>query len=314
MARLAFSIIIPFEFHRGLSEQCVQAWVDQEDIARTDFQIVIAAPMEHDPQEIESVQALLAPHDKLLRLPYTHDMPLLAEAIPKAEGDTYFFTEAHCLPAPDCLSQASKFLLKNPDIAGFSGRSIPATRNLLSEIEAEMYTNDIDENLSSDSWLKALDQCLVVRKEAYEASGGVEAEYGHFAEWILAARFHLKGLKLNYCPEVSIQHFYCGDLEELVDFTVDFAEGKIRFIALGEQDAATKLFPAVRTLQKYQPHLGPNFNPRAKIFWIRIKLFYLCLKTKLALALKQKEWARDCFKKCIGRAVTLGYMQGLKRL
>lgn len=147
MKPFIYSIIIPFEFHRGLSEKCVSAWVEQKGIPREDFEIIIAAPMDHDASEIESVQALLAPHDKLLRLPLTHDMPLLSEAVKHATGECLFFTEAHCLPADNCLADSTAFLIQHPEIAGFSGRSIPITHNLLSEIEAEMYASDIEQNL-----------------------------------------------------------------------------------------------------------------------------------------------------------------------
>jgi hypothetical protein len=262
-ALMRFSIVIPLEFHRGLSERCIGAWAGGQTYPRDQFEILIAAPETHDPAELQVLANLLAPHDRMLRFPFHHDMPLVAEAARQAQGETLVFTEAHCLPRSDFLEQSAAILAEHPDWAGFSGRSIPLTHNLLSEIEAEMYDEHISANMRRHPWLKVLDQCFIVRRAAYESSGGVEPQFGHFAEWILAARLHRKGLKIGFDPRVAIEHYYVGDLDELEEFTLDFATGQMRFAQQVGTDPCGDLFDEVREWSdrhRWNPAVAASFN------------------------------------------------------
>jgi Sulfotransferase family len=240
-----YSIIIPLEFHRGLTGRCIAGWTRQQTFSRDQFEVIVAAPASHAIQEREEVAGQLGPQDRLIVLEADHDMPLVAEAAKIARGEVLVFTEAHCLPRPDFLEQATRVLDENPAWSGFSGRSIPITHNLLSEIEAGMYERDIQRNLETHPWLKVLDQCFVVRASAYRASGGVEPEYGHFAEWLLAARLHRARQTIGYDPRPAIEHYYCGDLKELEAFTRDFSRGQARFCHNSATDSCGDLFEEV---------------------------------------------------------------------
>lgn len=240
-----FSIIIPLEFHRGLAERCVRGWSHEQTYPRDDFEILLAAPQHHDPAELQLLAALLAPQDRILRLPFEHDMPLVAQAAREARAAVLVFSEAHCLPKPDFLAQTAIVLDEHRQWSGFSGRSIPLTHNLLSEIEAEMYNEDISRNMQQHPWLKVLDQCFIVRRADYEAVGGLEPQFGHFAEWLLAARLHRSKFSIGYDERPAIQHFYAGDLHELEEFTLDFAAGQMRFAACAATDPCGDLFAQV---------------------------------------------------------------------
>ena len=123
--------------------------------------------------------------------------------------------------------------MRSPEWAGFSGRSIPITGNLLSEIEAEWYGPEIEFGMNEHPWLKVLDQCFVVRRSAYFQAGGFDPAFGHFAEWLLAARFSALGLKIGYAPTVRIHHVYIGDFGVWRRFTADFVHGQIAYLAAG---------------------------------------------------------------------------------
>jgi hypothetical protein len=106
-------------------------------------------------------------------------------------------------------------LRQHPEWSGFSFRSVPITHNLLSEIEAQMYGSDIERNMADHPWLKVLDQCLVVTRDGYRDAGGIEPEFGHFAEWLFAARLHRAGKTIGYHAGPAIHHYYVGDLRDL---------------------------------------------------------------------------------------------------
>jgi hypothetical protein len=238
-------VIIPLEEHRGHAVRCVRAWAEQKDFPREQFELVIASPPDYPPAELEELRSLLARHDRFLQLAHDHDMDLCAEAAEVASGEWLFFTESHCLPEPWTLARADEAARLNPEWAGFSCRSVPITGNLLSKIEAESYGRDIEFGMNEHPWRKVLDQCFVVRKRAYFEAGGFDPSFGHFAEWLIAARLHALGLTIGYAPEARIHHVYSGEFDEWRRFTADFVEGQMRYVALEPADPLVTMFDEV---------------------------------------------------------------------
>ena len=143
------------------------------------------------------------------------------------------------MPCADAVTR------ENPEWAGFSCRSIPITGNLLSEIEAEWYGRDIEFGMNEHPWRKVLDQCFVVRRSAYFQAGGFDPAFGHFAEWLIAARFYALGLKIGYTPTVRVHHLYIGEFREWQRFTADFLQGQMAYFALTPGDPLRAMFDEV---------------------------------------------------------------------
>lgn len=225
-----FSIIIPLEYHRGQWERAWLAWTEQT-VDRSLYEIILVVPPDF-PHRAE-LSALGQLGARLEFADSRHDIGLCAIGASRARGDYLFFTEAHCRPEPDVLALCISAFAEHPDWAGFSCRSVPICHNLLSEAEAEMYQADIEFGMKVHPWRKILDQCFVTRRAAYEQCGGLQAEFGHFAEWLLAAGYHARGHRLGYLEEARIHHYYVGELDGLKSFTRDFVEGEIRFFSDG---------------------------------------------------------------------------------
>lgn len=238
-----FSIVIPLEFHRGQIERCLTGWTRGQTCPDDEYELVVVAPEHLDAKLISKVQRLLRDQDTLLLDPSDHDMTLCVAGARAARGRVLFFTESHCWPEPDALALAKQTLHQHPEWAGFSARSIRVTHNRLSEIEADMYEADIEYGMLHHPWRKILDQCFVVHRDAYERSGGFEAELGHFAEWLLAVRFFRQGMKVGYAPEVRLHHYYIGDLREIEKFTDDFITGQARYLARPSVDPLLRDLP-----------------------------------------------------------------------
>jgi hypothetical protein len=225
---LRFSIIIPLEFHRGQVEACLQLWGREQTYPRNQYEI-IAVGCQHslDEATIAFFKSLMGEHDRFLLFNEPHDMALCAYGAQQAKGEVLFFTESHCLPEPNILSVIDNSLNIHPEWAGFSCQSIRITPNRLSVIEADMYEADILYGMKEHPWRKILDQCFAIRSESYHHAGGFRPELGHFAEWHLAAQMHQKEYQIGYVPAAQVHHYYIGDINELIEFTKDFAHGEL---------------------------------------------------------------------------------------
>jgi GT2 family glycosyltransferase len=241
---LRFSVLIPLEAHRGQALEAVRLWCEQT-FPRNSFELVVVAPPGHAAGELTEIRRLLAPHDRLAHGVSTHDMGLCVEAAALAQGELLFFTEAHVLPEPDTLTRADAAAAEHPEWSGFSCRSIAIAPNRLAGIEAEFYERDIEFGMTQHPWRKVLDQCFVVYRRAYERAGGFDAQFGHFAEWLLAARLHVLDEEIGYAPAVAVYHFYGGRYREWRRFTEDFVRGQMAYLALEPPDELIRLFGEV---------------------------------------------------------------------
>lgn len=233
-----FSVIIPFEYHRGQWERCLLGWQSQT-IDKSAYEIVLVIPP--DFPERDELHKLATPATRLEFAEACHDIGLCAMGAATARGKYLFFTESHCWPEPDVLELCLRAFRDHPDWAGFSCRTVRICHNKLSEAEADMYQSDIEFGMAEHPWRKVLDQCFATRREAYEACGGLRPEFGHFAEWVLAADYYARGYKIGYLSEAQFHHYYVGALGELKTFTQDFVQGEIRYLSLGAYRPGSEL-------------------------------------------------------------------------
>ncbi len=260
----SFSVIVPLEFHRGKAEECVRGWCRAQTYPRELFEVLLLAPEGFPVAELDALRPLLTSRDRLLLLPGCHDMALCVEGAKVASGDVLFFTEAHCWPDPDVLARSAEALAAHPEWAGFSCRSIPVTKNRLSVVEAEMYEADIEYGMTKHPWRKILDQCFVVRRGPYFEAGGFDATFGHFAEWLLAARFYQRRFAIGYWPAARIHHHYVGRVRIWKEFLEDFVSGQFDFVSRCGSDPVACLFDPVYEWEERSRWHAPSARRRVK--------------------------------------------------
>ena len=238
---LLFSIIIPLEVHRGKAMKSVRAWAREQTFERSLYELIVVVPPDFPRDELQALRALLVEHDRVLHSPEKHDMTLCVAGAAAAQGSVLFFTESHVWPEPDVLEKSQTVLDVHPEWSAFSCTSERVTGNRLSVLEADMYEADIEYGMTKHPWRKILDQCFVTRREPYFAAGGFPHEFGHFAEWVLAARYHALGHRIGYAPEIRLHHQYIGDLRELRKFSCDFIDGEFLFHSRSEESPGDEL-------------------------------------------------------------------------
>lgn len=240
-----FSVIMPLEYHRGQWDRGWRAW-EAQSFSKSAFELILVMPPSFDSDaELDALPNFI----RTERSAHNHDIGLCADGAARARGKFLFFTESHCWPDPDVLTQCQKAFEDHPEWAGFSCRSVGVVHNRLSVIECAMYQADIDAQLQSSAPM-ILDQCFVTRREAYESSGGFRPELGHFAELALSKEYADRGHMLGYLPDARFSHYYIGKLDELRDFTTDFIRGEISYFS--ESTDLTPQLPSVAPEEWYQ--------------------------------------------------------------
>ncbi|TPQ42550.1 hypothetical protein C2U70_01110 [Bradyrhizobium guangdongense] len=223
-----FSVIIPLEYHRGQWEQSWLGWMSQT-ADRSLYEIILVVPPDFSARA--ELKALAGGGARLEFTESSHDIGLCAYGATRARGQYLFFTESHCWPEPDVIELCIKAIAEHPEWSGFSCQSIPICHNRLSEAEAQMYQADIEFGMKVHPWRKVLDQCFVTRRDVYEECGGLREELGHFAEWVLAASYHVRGHAIGYLEGARFHHYYIGKVGDLKRFTLDFVQGEIRYLS-----------------------------------------------------------------------------------
>ncbi|MCP3403842.1 glycosyltransferase family 2 protein [Bradyrhizobium sp. CCGB20] len=233
-----FSVIIPLEFHRGQWELSWLGWTSQTADASL-YELILVVPPDFTAHD--KLSALAGDSARLEFTNSDHDIGLCAFGAAKARGKYLFFTESHCWPEPDVIDACIRAIDAHPDWAGFSCRSVPICHNRLSVAEAAMYQADIEFGMKQHPWRKVLDQCFVTRRDVYRECGGLREEFGHFAEWVLAAAYHARGHTIGYLEEARFHHYYIGEIGELKKFTLDFVQGEIRYLREARDDPGSEL-------------------------------------------------------------------------
>lgn len=233
-----FSVIIPLEYHRGQWESCWQGWQSQT-LGKDAFEIILVVPPDFPQRDM--LNALAGPMTRLEYSQQSHDIGLCAVGAAVARGKFLFFTESHCWPEANVLELCWQAFGAHADWAAMSCSSVRVCHNRLSVAEADMYDADIAYGMNVHPWRKVLDQCFVTDREAYQACGGLEPELGHYAEWVLAARYAACGHRIGYLPEARVHHYYVGEIGELKTFTLDFVAGEIAYFKRGARGPGDEL-------------------------------------------------------------------------
>jgi hypothetical protein len=231
------SVVIPLEEHRNSAERSIQAWCAEQTLDRERYEVIALASDSLDERELARIRGLLTAHDRLVRTTSAHDVAQVAEAANLARSDLLFFSESHVWPSPDVLERSLRAMEEHPEWAGLTCGSKRVVRNRVGAAEADMYERDFEIGSKQLGWRNILDQCFLTRRAAYRSSGGFDASLGHFAEWVLAARYRTEGLVVGHCPEIELLHVFTGDIGELRPFTEDFVRGEIAYLA---RDPATR--------------------------------------------------------------------------
>jgi glycosyltransferase involved in cell wall biosynthesis len=219
------SVILPLPEHLGLAIQCVQRLVRDQTYPREQFEVIVMINGS-DPGLEKRVEALLGPRDQMIRHETTN-LPLLYNlGARQARGRLLFLTESHCIVEPDCLEELVRFLGTH-DYDGACCRSLSiAPANGWSRMEERYHGGFLRTFSEAADWRKTLRRGFAIWREIYLHEGGFNPAYNYFAEWELAARLHMRGVRLGYADAAKVRHPYTTNAGQLLRVIREFIRGE----------------------------------------------------------------------------------------
>lgn len=229
MRPLDVSVILPLTDDRGQGRACLEGWLRAQRFDRTRFEVIVIANGSV-PQLERGAHSLLGSQDSLVYHDSSNAFLLYNVGARRARGRLLFLTEAHCVPDPDCLEKIVHHFATQPDV-GARCRSVGANidTSVLTRLEHRLFEESFAQALQPGHWLKVLVHGFGIYRDAYLAAGGLEHEFGQFAEWALAARLHNRGIRVGYAPNATMRHYYLGHLHEAFRFIRDFTHGELLY-------------------------------------------------------------------------------------
>lgn len=250
--RTGLSVVIPLTDHRGFAEDCVRSWTQDQEGAADDFRLVLISNRDTEPLA-EQLRPLLRPEDLLLstELPAATlgqgDMDEYARGIEATDDEWIFLSEPHCLAQSDSVREMRRFFAEN-EAAGFCAHTIDGHANGWGKMEALFFDEGFAQWSQPGHWAKMIIRGFGIRRQVYEAVGGLRLPFGRFSEWLLAADLHRAGYYLEYDPRVRLLHHYTLEKPFLDEAIEEFVSGQARYLSeipLGER---TPYYPDVAPL------------------------------------------------------------------
>lgn len=222
--RPRLSVILPLLDARGRAREAIRSWSAGQDMPRGDLELVVLSDG-RDRAVLDAVSPLLAPHDQLVVAPGNTLMALYALGARRARGDILLVTEAHCEAEANAASATwAHFAAHAVDAVSLGCYS--RSRKPLARMEDRLFALDVAWRKANAPWNRLFLRGCAIRREAYLAAGGLQAELGFFAEPALADALHRRGAKTGAVPEARILHHNTSTLREVYDAVRNYARGQ----------------------------------------------------------------------------------------
>lgn len=233
------SVIVPFGDPRGRVEH-LDSWT-QQTLAAERFEIIAVA----NPGRIDeaAIRERLRLHDRLLSTSASYSFPMYRVGTEAARGTILFFTEDHCVADPECLEATAKFL----EDEAYAGATVCwGNINHTAVSRMEQLVNEVDARtwFEADRWNKVRIRGFALRRSVYRELGGFQAEYGEFAEALLAAQLHNQGHRIGFVSAAGIRHVNIFSLDGLRDSARKYTRGECAYCTTHDEAFCDRYFSA----------------------------------------------------------------------
>ncbi|MBL8794362.1 MAG: hypothetical protein JNM56_10690 [Planctomycetia bacterium] len=245
----SISVVIPFQDPRGRPEH-LASWTRGQTLAGARYEIIVVAH-ENDAHQ-EALREQLRPGDRLLLTAATGPFAMYAVGAEAARGEILFFSEDHCIADRGCLEAVARYLADASHDGGsvrwghINRTEVARMEQLVSEIDARVWFQE-------GHWNRVRSRGFAIRRSVYLAAGGFAAEYGLFAEAILAARLHAQGRRVGYIAESGVRHINSLTLTEIRANIEDYSRHECLYLSRQNWDFCESYFAASTVVQEATP-------------------------------------------------------------
>ena len=225
---LLLSLVLPLPDHRGLADRSIRSWAVEQTLPRDRYDVIVVTDGSTPIVEAQ-VSALLRPNDRMLSVAPGTEAHFYVAGAREARGRWIFFSEAHVLGAPDCLEQVVRALLATGDVRRWHAEVWGSRGTRLDAARSGSSSECLGLRLAPDHWSRLFLRGSAVSRQAFQDVGGLNPEYGLFAEPDLAARLHAGGYRLGYAPDALVRHLNTSNTAELREAIHSYISGECAY-------------------------------------------------------------------------------------
>jgi hypothetical protein len=217
---------VPLEDTRGDVAEHLRTWTGAQTLARERYQVVLAGDGS-DPEGERRLEALLAPQDALVRAPGAGLIDLWNAAASRADAPWLLFTEAHCLGQEGCLDALVRAFERDPGLEAATMEHGHRAGAVPGELGARWF-DELYAEWDQDQWRHLNFVGAAVRRQVFDAAGGLDPALGLFAIPALSARLHDRGNRVGHVGDATVVHVHNDALADHHAFSADYAAGECR--------------------------------------------------------------------------------------
>jgi hypothetical protein len=233
LAGPALSVLVPLPHARGDAVDHLRTWTHAQTLPRDRYQVVVASDGT-DPALEDRVAPVLAPQDILVHRPGRDWMGLYDAAAARAHAPWLLLTECHCLADPGCLERTAGAVAARPELDVALLEHGHATPGAVGRMGARWFDEMYSRWAAPGEWPRLNLVGFAIRRQAYEAAGGLGPRYGLFAPAFLAARLHESGARFGMVAGARVVHVHEPDIGEHHAHSADYTRGEC--LARAEHD------------------------------------------------------------------------------
>ena len=205
---MKLSVILPLVDSRGSAEEAAGAWTRQT-LPPHEYEVIAPSP-----SPAPSIEAQLRSHDRVEIIAGAGEADLYAAGCRLARGEILLLTESHCIPELDTAAELVRYFAESEVAAAhLDGPGI--SRSALARMEERMNLEYRRNREGVDDWRIASLRGFAVRRDAYDAAGGIDVEVGRLAEKVLAFELLHRGFHIGRAPRAVLHHVNCRRWSQL---------------------------------------------------------------------------------------------------
>jgi hypothetical protein len=200
------AVIFPLHDERDAVIPHLRSWTRGQTLARERYQMVLASNGER-PDIDAAAERELSAHDVFAHFDVADESGLWQEGAAVAQTPWILFTEAHCLADPACLETLLDALAERPELEAAALGLDHERRGTRDDLIPRWFDAQLETSSHSD-WTLLVAYGFAIRRDLFDALGGLDPRYGLFASWLLSARVHDAGRPADTIDRARVRHVH----------------------------------------------------------------------------------------------------------